>query len=247
MGCLAVAVAGCGVVTDPVASSDPAGPGLGDAAAPTMAVSLEGVSDLDTIVAAATGDHLIARSAPDDTASPVVELDNPRTSGAPLVLQVLDATAEPGWLKVLLPVRPNGTAGWVRVDDVSLTRNPWRMAIDVSDFELVVWRHDVVVVETTVAIGTGATPTPIGSFYLTDLVQPRDPNGPYGSYAFGLSGFSETLTEFNGGDGAIGIHGTDDPSSLGTTVSHGCVRVDNAVIEELVGLLPLGTPVVISA
>ena len=72
-------------------------------------------------------------------------------------------------------------------------------------------------------------------------------NGPYGSYAYGLSGFSNVLTSFGGGDGVIGIHGTNDPSSIGQDVSHGCIRLQNADIERLVRFLPLGTPVDILA
>jgi lipoprotein-anchoring transpeptidase ErfK/SrfK len=97
-----------------------------------------------------------------------------------------------------------------------------------------------------VAIGTGATPTPLGRFYIIELLQPPDPTGPYGPFAFGLSGFSETLTSFAGGDGVIGIHGTNDPVALGTDVSHGCIRMANDVIETLAGVIPLGTPVAIS-
>jgi len=58
-----------------------------------------------------------------------------------------------------------------------------------------------------------------------------------------LSGFSNQLTSFAGGDGVIGIHGTNDPSTIGQTVSHGCIRMHNADIEKLVPVLPLGTPV----
>ena len=54
------------------------------------------------------------------------------------------------------------------------------------------------------------------------------------------------LTEFAGGDGQIGIHGTNDPASIGHDVSHGCIRVPNQVMEELNRILPLGTPVVVS-
>ncbi len=64
-------------------------------------------------------------------------------------------------------------------------------------------------------------------------------------FAIGLSGHSNTLSEFAGGDGQIAIHGTNDPGTIGTKVSHGCVRVNNDVILKL-ATLPLGTPVVIS-
>ncbi|HWJ24797.1 MAG TPA: L,D-transpeptidase [Gemmatimonadaceae bacterium] len=46
------------------------------------------------------------------------------------------------------------------------------------------------------------------------------------------------------GDG-YGIHGTDDPSSIGKSASHGCVRLRNEDIETLYQMVPLGTPVYI--
>ena len=67
----------------------------------------------------------------------------------------------------------------------------------------------------------------------------------YGAYAYGLSGYSETFTTFAGGDGQLGIHGTNDPDSLGTNVSSGCVRLHNddvTYLVETVGL-PIGVPV----
>ena len=48
-----------------------------------------------------------------------------------------------------------------------------------------------------------------------------------------------------GGDGQIGIHGTNQPASIGNAVSHGCVRVPNEIITQLAHNLPLGTPVTI--
>ena len=89
-------------------------------------------------------------------------------------------------------------------------------------------------------------PTPTGTFYFTDPVDLHSqPNTAYGVFAYGLSGHSDVLTEFGGGDGQIAIHGTNDPSGIGHDVSHGCVRVLNEVIEQ-VSKLPLGTPVYIT-
>ena len=76
-----------------------------------------------------------------------------------------------------------------------------------------------------------------------ELLRPPDPDGPYGAYAYGLSGFSNVLSRFNGGDGVIGIHGTNDPSGLGKDVSHGCIRMSNAGITKLARILPLGVPI----
>ena len=78
---------------------------------------------------------------------------------------------------------------------------------------------------------------------MTDKLETPNPEGGYGLYAFGLSGYSETLTEFAGGDGQIGIHGTNDPTSIGNAVSHGCIRLPNDIVESLATMVPLGTPV----
>ena len=96
-----------------------------------------------------------------------------------------------------------------------------------------------------VAVGTSDTPSPGGTYYLKELLRPSNPDGAYGVYAYGLSGYSNELTSFNCGDGVIGIHGTNDPSSIGTDVSHGCIRLTNEAITRMVDEigLPLGTPV----
>lgn len=57
---------------------------------------------------------------------------------------------------------------------------------------------------------------------------------------------SDTLTEFAGGPGQVGIHGTNRPDLIGERVSSGCVRLDNDDIRALVDLqVPLGMPVII--
>jgi lipoprotein-anchoring transpeptidase ErfK/SrfK len=104
-------------------------------------------------------------------------------------------------------------------------------------------KGDEVVVDAAIGVGTASTPTPGGKYYIKELLEPSDPGGAYGPYAYGLSGFSNVLEEFNGGDGVIGIHGTNEPEAIGTDVSHGCIRVDNDTITEMAGMLPLGTPV----
>jgi hypothetical protein len=55
-----------------------------------------------------------------------------------------------------------------------------------------------------------------------------------------------TLKNFGGGNGEIGIHGTNEPASLGKNVSHGCIRMSNTNITKLAGMLPLGVPVQIA-
>jgi hypothetical protein len=146
------------------------------------------------------------------------------------------------WIRVAIPLRPNGTVGWVRRSEVLLIENSYRMVIELSSNHLTVFDNNKAIIEASVAAGTGGTPTPTGLFFLKELV-PQNPGGALGPYAFGLSGYSDVLTSFAGGEGTIGVHGTNSPGKLGTNVSHGCVRVDNASIVKIAKLLPLGTPV----
>lgn len=168
--------------------------------------------------------------------------------GTPTVLLVAEVGtgADDGWLEVLLPERPNGSTGWIRAADVELQNLPLRVEVDLHDRELVVHDGTDEVLRTAAAIGDPEHPTPTGRFYVVDKLQSPNPGGSYGPFALGLSAHSEVLTEFAGGDGQVGIHGTNAPDSIGHAVSHGCIRVDNAVIEQLTDILPLGTPVTIS-
>lgn len=201
-----------------------------------------------SVVAQATVPEVVARVEPADDAPPVSTLANPTVSGSPLVFRAVDRQSSPsGWIEVHLPVQPNGTTGWVRRDDVTLSNNPYRIEVDRANHSLRVYNLDDLWIDTSIAIGTGDTPTPVGEFYLLELLRPPNPDGDYGPYAFGLSGFSEVLESFGEADTAIiGLHGTNDPASIGTDVSFGCIRLLNEVIEELAVTLPLGTPIVIT-
>ncbi|MGI9616257.1 MAG: L,D-transpeptidase [Acidimicrobiales bacterium] len=200
-------------------------------------------------VARADVDTITALSEPDPSSEEVAEFLNDPTY--PLhFLSVLNfdafVTSDMGdWIEVLLPVRPNGSRGWIQLSQVELRENPYRIEIDISDHQLTVFKDNELFDEATVAIGTGETPTPVGRFYTTDLFKVPIENSVYGPYAYGLSGFSDALTTFEGGDAIIGLHGTNDPRSLGTDVSHGCVRMPNELITKLAEILPLGTPVLI--
>jgi RNA polymerase sigma factor (sigma-70 family) len=197
-------------------------------------------------VAHALGSPLAVFDAPGATAATRV-LPNPRSSGAPLVLLVVDQ--RPGWLQVLLPVRPNGSTGWIRAGDVSLTTHDFRIVVELAAHRITAYQGTAVLLSEAIGVGTAEAPTPGGRYYVTELFQPLDsagrldPGGPYGPYAYGLSGYSDVLYDFAGGDGQFGIHGTNEPALLGQDVSHGCIRMSNAGITRLAGILPLGVPV----
>jgi lipoprotein-anchoring transpeptidase ErfK/SrfK len=177
-------------------------------------------------------------------ATPHMQLHNPNPDGAPRVFLVTDR--KPGWLHVLLPVPPNGSEGWIPAGAVSTSKTDYWIQVQTSAHRLRLYKGKKVVVDTPAAIGKSDTPTPGGRYYLTELLQAPNPNGAYGPYAYGLSGYSTTLTQFNGHDPIIGIHGTNEPKLLGTSVSHGCVRISNTMITRLAKMLPLGTPVQIA-
>jgi L,D-transpeptidase catalytic domain len=165
--------------------------------------------------------------------------------GAPLTLLLVARRA--GWLQVELPVRPNGSTGWVRATDVRLRGLRYGLELERGSHRLLLFDRSRQLRVFRVGIGTRDTPTPGGLYYLIELLRPSDPGGAYGPYAYGLSGFSAVIHHFNGGNGVIGLHGTNEPAKVGHDVSHGCIRMYNADITYLAQLLPLGTPIRIVA
>lgn len=82
-----------------------------------------------------------------------------------------------------------------------------------------------------IAVGKPSTPTPKGDF--TIINKAHNPGGPFGARWLGL----------NAPNGDYGIHGTNNPSSIGKAISNGCVRTYNNNIIELYNLVPIGTQV----
>jgi lipoprotein-anchoring transpeptidase ErfK/SrfK len=237
---LGLTLAGCGGSSHPAASSAPTSGAPGNA--PAAAVPVDFGNGPSTIATARNATVDIYKS-PGDS-SPSIQLHSPNPDGATRVFLVTDK--KPGWLHVLLPVQPNGSTGWIPTRQVSTAKTNYWIRVERSGHRLKLYRGKKVVVSTPAAIGSTDTPTPGGAYYLTELLQPPNPNGDYGPYAYGLSGQSQTLTQFNGRDPVIGIHGTDEPKLLGTSVSHGCIRISNTMITRLAKMLPLGTPVQIA-
>src|SRR5581483_4207558 len=152
--------------------------------------------------------------------------------GTPRVFLVISRSG--GWLNVLLPARPNGSTGWIRASDVALESTAFAVRVDLRAHRLTLTRGGAVVLRAPIGAGRWSTPTPIGRFYVTDVVAVTgDPAGYYGPFAIGLSAFSDALWSFNGGPAQIAIHGTNDPSSIGRDTSNGCVHVANAVVTRL--------------
>ena len=169
-------------------------------------------------------------------------------NGFPTVFRALavvrGSDCRPRWYRVQLPLKPNGVTGFVRARAVQVSRVRTRILIDVSARKLSFFRNGKRVLKTTVAVGSPATPTPTGRYYVNQLLIPADTSGPFGPGAIGISAFSDVLTGWVQG-GPIAIHGTNEPWSIGHAVSNGCIRMRNAVLRRLFKVTPAGTPVVI--
>ncbi|MEF2964628.1 L,D-transpeptidase [Paenibacillus sp. M1] len=107
----------------------------------------------------------------------------------------------------------------------------YRIIVDLSDRMLYLLDGYTVVRGFPVGIGKMLTQTPVGTFTIVNKAP--NPGGPFGAYWMGLS------------KPHYGIHGTNDPSSIGKEVSHGCIRMHNEDVVQLADLVPIGTPVTI--
>jgi lipoprotein-anchoring transpeptidase ErfK/SrfK len=169
-------------------------------------------------------------------------------NGFPTVFAVLskrvDARCRALWYRVQLPLKPNGTIGWVRSYWVKLAPVRTRIVVDLSDRRVLLYERGRRVLAATAAIGTPATPTPTGRYYVNQRLVPRDTSGPFGPGAVGISAFSEVLTGWVQG-GPIAIHGTNRPELLGQRVSNGCIRIHNSKLVALFRRAVAGTPVTV--
>ena len=192
---------------------------------------------------ASVPDGAIVRAAPAGRVTAVLPGSTPL--GSPSWLWVV-ATARHGrWGRVVLPLRPNGSTGWIDLRRAHTERTTVWVRASLRARRIWLMRGARSLATFSAAIGAADTPTPIGRFSVTDRVLTGDPYGPFGWFAFGLSGHQPHLPpEWAGGD-QLAIHGTDDPASIGTPTSHGCLRVSAGALTRLRWTLELGMPVVI--
>ncbi len=185
-----------------------------------------------------------------DTDTPVhfeFAVTNPTYFGQPQTLLVLEGDADDRWLRVQLPVRPNHSTAWIRAADVTLSTHTFHGLVDVSDRTVKFFDRDELLIETVAVVGRDNTPTPLGRFYVNEMLPQASSGGAYGPYIFSLSAFSETLDTFNGGIPVIALHGTNHPELIGQARSNGCIRMPNEIAEQLAATIPPGTPVEIVA
>ena len=215
------------------------GSAAAEAAAPSLPASYPAAGEL-------VATQIAARAVPDPAAPVVRRLHQFRSDyRRQIVLATGQRVGADGstWFHVSLPMRPNGTMGWIPAGSVSLRPTQGRIVVHRGLRIIEVYRGTRRLLKAMVAIGAPERETPPGNFYVTARFHPDDPF--LGVFALETSGYSR-LTEWPGG-GVVGIHGTSKPWLLGQAVSHGCVRVSNATALALARLAPLGTPISIVA
>jgi len=114
---------------------------------------------------------------------------------------------------------------------LTLLRSPasYSITINVAARRLTLFKDGKVFKSYPVAVGKPSTSTPKGNF--TIINKAVNPGGPFGARWLGLS------------KKGYGIHGTNNPSSIGKAVSNGCIRLHNANVIEVFNLVSIGTPV----
>ena len=165
------------------------------------------------------------------------------------ILPVIDW--RPGWVEVRLAQRPNGSTSWVPENDVTLGITPFRMVVDLATEHLTVFEDGSQIFDFPVGIGTPDDPTVTGNYFMTMQVPPPDPG--YGPFVLVTSAHSDAITDWDSsGDAIIAIHGpitSYDDSLIGLTgaaISHGCIRLHDADLQQL-AIIPAGTPIDIVA
>ncbi|MDH7478865.1 MAG: peptidoglycan-binding protein [Syntrophomonadaceae bacterium] len=118
--------------------------------------------------------------------------------------------------------------------NIPITTGNYSISVDLSQRILTLRRNNQLVKTYPVAVGKPDTPTPAGNW--TIVQKTINPGGPFGARWMRL----------NVPWGSYGIHGTDNPSSIGQAASHGCVRMFNEDVIELYDQVPIGTPVQIT-
>jgi L,D-transpeptidase catalytic domain len=168
--------------------------------------------------------------------------------GSPQALAVV-RVRDRRWLGVTSSQLPNGRVGWIdaKEEAVRYARTRLLLEVDLSRRELVVRWGETVRRRLSVSIGRAGSPTPTGRFAITDKLPGARFSSAYGCCILALSGRQPRLPAgWSGGD-RLAIHGTPDPSTIGSAVSAGCLHASARDLAYLMRRVPLGTQVLIHA
>jgi L,D-transpeptidase catalytic domain len=184
------------------------------------------------------------RRLPSQTSRRVAWIHSRTEDGFPEVYPVLRRFRDRDgstWLRIRIPMRPNGRTGWVRDSALGpLYRVRTRLVVDRGRLRATLYRSGRRIWRSPIGVGKAGTATPAGHFWIREKFKVANPGGLYGPRAFGTGAYSR-LSDWPGG-GVIGIHGTNEPQLIPGRPSHGCIRVPNRAISRLYRLMPIGTP-----
>jgi lipoprotein-anchoring transpeptidase ErfK/SrfK len=166
--------------------------------------------------------------------------------GIPIVAWVETVSDDGRWGLVELPYKWPRREGWIRIKSLSRDTTRVQVEVDLSQHMVIVRRFGKVLFRAPGATGASYSPTPVGEYFVTDRV-PFGGGSALGSFAFGISGIQPRLPTGWSGGNQLAIHGTNNPSSIGRSVSAGCVRVSETTLDRLMPLLKYGTPVIVHA
>ena len=172
--------------------------------------------------------------------------DGSRFYDAPIVAWVREVSRDGRYGLVSVPYTAGHREGWIALEGLETDATRVSVEADLSEHRIVVRRGDAVLFAARAGTGASASPTPVGDYFVTDLVA-FPGGGALGTFAFGISGIQPNLPPGWGGGDQLAIHGTGDPSSIGRSASAGCLRVSEPTLDRLRGLLEPGTPVVVHA
>jgi lipoprotein-anchoring transpeptidase ErfK/SrfK len=163
----------------------------------------------------------------------------------PSVLPVI--ATRPGWVRVRLAQRPDGSTAWLPASDVTLSSTPYRIVVDLATTRLALYDRGRLVFSAPAGVGAEDDPTPTGEFFVAFDEPPPESDPGYGPFIIVTSDHSQAISDWDGsGDAVIGIHGPLGEDSLigatGARISHGCVRLHLQSLERL-AQVPPGTPI----
>jgi lipoprotein-anchoring transpeptidase ErfK/SrfK len=184
------------------------------------------------------------RARPDGRGRVLARVGSRTEFGSPQTLSI--ALVKDRWIAVRSSKLGNRQLGWIRADSVRPLKRTTRIEVDLSERTLTLRERGVIRRREAVAIGSPDTPTPPGTFYVTDKLPGIDFGSFYGCCILALSGRQPNLPEgWSGGD-RLAIHGTPTPD-FGEAVTNGCLHLPEESLERLMREVPLGTPVEIRA
>ena len=187
-----------------------------------------------------------------DTVVAHVSAERPMTGARtvlPLLGQSIDATGG-SWLQVRLPGRTlkgrtPPASGWISAAKTSMSATDWHLVVNRRARSVAAYHNGQKLRTYKAIVGKGSTPTPTGEFFVEENVR-LPGNRPGAPFALATSARSKVFQEFEGGPGQIALHGLSNVGgSLGTAVSHGCVRLANRSITWLAKRIKPGDPVTI--